>query len=256
MYLKVYKLIKIYEQEYEPLDFDLTDLMPLVFSIPKDHKTPVEISENTDILACPWPLFSVEVDGTNNFLTIDRIDKEIPGKNFQYSLESILVKELAPDDYIFYVSGVARLNRAELISHTLVAKVDKDSDNEIYNSLKSIMHVYLNKLYSYSNGKIQSKSFRFQKYKNKNKTYKYKPKEVIYVSNRVTKENANTHKTTQGNHINWLEGWSVRAHWRKLKNPDSFGKDRKGIRNVKGLTWISHYRKGEITTIKPRKVIT
>ena len=44
--------------------------------------------------------------------------------------------------------------------------------------------------------------------------------------------------------IDWSHRWFSRGHWRKLENPSSLGKDRQGLYQIAGSTWVTESVKG------------
>ena len=80
--------------------------------------------------------------------------------------------------------------------------------------------------------------------------YKGKPNNVIYVGNKkdILKENPTIKIKSRPDHQ-----YEVMGHWRKLKE-NSIGKDREGMRKVKGYTWVSSFIKGPEGTALIKKI--
>ena len=91
------------------------------------------------------------------------------------------------------------------------------------------------------------------KYRFKKKNYQHKINKIIYTGSKLE----SSHKRVDGVNqpVDWSHGWMVRAHWRRLKNIDTLGKDRQGERTVKGATWVvPHSKKDELGIVdKVRK---
>ena len=80
--------------------------------------------------------------------------------------------------------------------------------------------------------------------------YKGKPKNIIYVGNKQTILSENPNITIKNKPEHQYE---VMGHWRKLKE-NSIGKDREGMRTVKGYTWVSSFIKGPEGTALIKKI--
>ena len=80
--------------------------------------------------------------------------------------------------------------------------------------------------------------------------YKGKPNNIIYVGNKeaIIKENPTIKIKSRPDHQ-----WEVMGHWRKLKE-NAIGKDREGMRTVKGFTWVSSFVKGPEGTALIKKI--
>jgi hypothetical protein len=83
--------------------------------------------------------------------------------------------------------------------------------------------------------------------------YKYKPSTVIYVS---TKQKfCARHPELSHRIINKPNyAYEVRGHWRRLQY-HQIGKDREGLRGVKGFTWVTPFTKGEGEVMKKVRIV-
>jgi len=83
--------------------------------------------------------------------------------------------------------------------------------------------------------------------------YKYKPSTVIYVS---TKQKfCERHPELSHQVINKPNyAYEVRGHWRRLQY-HQIGKDREGLRGVKGFTWVTPFIKGEGEVMKKVRIV-
>jgi hypothetical protein len=66
----------------------------------------------------------------------------------------------------------------------------------------------------------------------------YRDITTIYLD---TVHNINKGKAIRN--VEWSHSWVVRGHWRYLSNGSALGKDRKGIRNQVGRTWVTPFDK-------------
>lgn len=239
MRLKVYDVIKNME-----ITENISDLMPLIFKWnPKETAIPIEDFDG--ILAAPWPIFSIEMDGNKTLTFSEENHPAIRGIN----IVCILAVELEPDKYKFYLrSDVTYWGQLPKPIYTSVTEEDNVG---VYLAIKATVHAFLEKLYDRAHGTVQGKSLGHQKYKTPKGKKDYKPRQVIYVNS--SKQKPAGKRTSQGNTVTWREGYSVRAHWRRMPNPESLGLNRLKQRVVKGLTWIPHHRRKD-GEIKPRIV--
>lgn len=84
--------------------------------------------------------------------------------------------------------------------------------------------------------------------------YKYKPNRVIYVSN--IQDFKTNHPELKSKIIRKPEySWEVMGHWRRLINPNTLGKNRKGEYIVEGWTYVMPYVKGTGELMKKVRVI-
>lgn len=83
--------------------------------------------------------------------------------------------------------------------------------------------------------------------------YKYKPSNIVYVTTEQKFRTAHpelSHKII--NKPNYA--YEVRGHWRRLKY-SQIGKDREGLRGVKGFTWVTPFIKGEGEVMKKIRIV-
>ena len=71
-----------------------------------------------------------------------------------------------------------------------------------------------------------------------------KPIILVLRDNDEIEQKINEHKSKRGN-IRYAFSWIVRGHYRRLHDPESFGKDRNGDRVIQGMTWVETYLKGD-----------
>ena len=187
--------------------------------------------------ALPFPVVSFEME-TTPILSY----KDIHGKRrivafhcIEVSINELIITELCElyDDDGNFTSIGTRV-------------YDKNSDPFDYFNMKFLMYHLLEDLNAKKHGVVSVKrSFKFGSKK------VYKHSQFTYVNT----QRCQSVKTLSGKNIKYYKGFYVSAHWRKLHNTDSVGLDRLGERCVKGVTWVSHYYKGDDPIIKIRKVM-
>lgn len=234
---------------------DFIGVQPYVFT--PSGKPMSDLPEHaSEILASPFPKFSIEMDGGLP-LTSD-------GNNGAISTV-LYCEELAPDDYKFIITmttprvGVKGYVTTTKDTYTMVANINnkftsKSGDgNVVYNQYKNLVHNMLSRLRDRKNRIGLVNEPGRAKYKDTaGKKQFYKPKGVIYCGPR----NEARGNSSSGSPITWKHSWTVSAHWRRLANPNSIGMDRYGERTVEGYTWIDHYQKGCGDVVgKVRKVV-
>ena len=210
------------------------NVQPFLF-VPNPTQTDKNIPKTSDdaILACPFPIFSYEVEG----MTLTHSDEGV-------SIVAVVVREIGVNDYEFHVLCKDNHYQKAHILNSL-------KGDEIYDSIFDLTHVYLERLNQEKTGTFNS--IERLKYKDSSgKKQTYKAKGVIYVSgnNQPSHTLRNKHNYT----VTPLNSWSVMSHWRRLKNPESLGKGRDGEGTVTGYTWIGSYKKGD--TNLPEKIKT
>ena len=83
--------------------------------------------------------------------------------------------------------------------------------------------------------------------------YKYKPSSIVYVSTKqkfCTRHPEHSHRII--NKPNYA--YEVRGHWRRLQY-HQIGKDREGLRGIKGFTWVTSFTKGEGEVMKKVRIV-
>ena len=194
--------------------------------------------ENVDILACPYSVFSLE-PSSGHLTHLVNVDNH----GEKAVLLCIHCVEKKPGSYKFTM----------LTGDNAVIKVGHE--DEAFKSTYNDMLIIVDSLLSVINNgsKAIVKGVKKIPYKRGKKKVKYKPSTVIYVQGKNQHQSS---KLPDGTTLEWDHSWPVRAHWRRLHNPESFGKDRKGQHTMKGWTWVMNYIKGEgPLQRKPYKVI-
>lgn len=244
----------------DKLSLDATDLHPYLFE-PTNEQTEVP-NIDEEVVSCPFVKFSLEM--TRNPIT------STPGPMGIHMdvIDVMYCEERAPGDYLI-AYRMLNLNGSGMDMYCVIddgdmqiriykegrfersVKQPMGDGGEVYMQMLNIVNSLLSRLRV---NKIGSTSGTGRvKYRDAaDKKQIYKPKDVIYVSNLV-KTSTRTPETSRT--VNWTTAWDVSAHWRRLANPDSMGKDRYGNRNVKGYTFVAEHAKGEgKAVIKPRIV--
>ena len=236
MSIKVIKYLKWLKKTNTSYDFNLSNLQPFVFSksLGKENNLLHYQSSTECILACPFPVFSIEIE-EENFL----IDDE------QARVDCILCRVVTVGLYDFLLLGKSQ-NSAE----KLWLRIDPSHDNN--NRICQLVNAAITRIHV----KVIGEKSNLDKVKYKNTLGKkqiFQPRKYVYVSSQ-NKTDVRPSLSTDTN-IKWLNRWTVMAHWRKLANPNSFGINRSGIRNVLGYTFIKNHEKGDgELIIKTRKV--
>ena len=244
----------------EDFDLDATGLHPFLFQASGEPQTEVpEMEEN--VLAAPFPYFSIEMEGKNVLTSL----------NGDHKIIAMVVKELSPGSYHFWLrferkgapngrfyfeASSRSLKSLAIVNGERQVKDMTEHFGESYlieaqSAYLSIVEAFISRLHTKKLG--VTRGVGFVRYKNAaGQKKKHVPREVIYVSN-VSKK---SQPPATSRPVNWSHSWDVAAHWRRLKNPESLGKDRAGNRVVKGFTFIGNYAKGEGRELitKTRKV--
>jgi hypothetical protein len=229
--------------ELSPKGYDFDGLQPFIFSQNGHLESDFPPVENI-ILSCPFPFFSIEIDG---YMGICGDKVEIDGlKDAEAQFRCLCIRELSPGDYQI-LALMEKWHNNELIDSTTF---DLGRGPALAEAIP-IVHEMLSRLQIEDNGTTGGHGrARYKRADGSKGTFR--PRGVIYIGNK-NKALA----TSSGHVIDWRNSWNVRAHWRKLANPESLGLDRKGERAVKGYTWIGHYKKGEGPIVdKVRKVVS
>lgn len=213
-------------------DLDITDCQPFVFAPTPGPQTKVPRS-GTTVLASPFPLFSIEVDG-----------RDLTGCGEGIAIACVLCQELEPDDYLINILVSSPSGKWQTVP---VTRVDG-----AYAELLDLIHVYIERLYA--DKQFTTRYGGKARYRNSEGRKKvFKPSNVIYLQGKDYHGVSKNHPNGQG--LTPRSAWDVRAHWRKI-NPETLGLDRWGERTIYGATWIGCHSKGEgKLTTKVRKVM-
>lgn len=238
---------------------DVKSVRPFVLSKTEQPEEKfLKMNRGETILCCPFKSFSIETEGDFSMGSAKR-------GNYQILFDCVICHEVYPGEYRFEVMATESAKGAYAIhvSKNSIKMRFIDGREHAQHDLSSINLYYIllnlikDKL-EIINAKKSGLVNTSQSVKYKSATGKrtgYKPRSYIYVShlNRTSKKTDTAHSAR----VRWLEAWEVRAHWRKLTNPETLGKDRDGNRVVKGYTYVSECVKGkdkEKAAFKVRKV--
>ena len=96
----------------------------------------------------------------------------------------------------------------------------------------------------------------YEYYRRKRKpTLKIPQRPIYYVLGEKEKDVSAKYKYIQPTGtLEYSYAFRVRGHWRRVGDK-TFGKDRNGIYNVKGYTWVTEYTKGEGELVKRIRVV-
>lgn len=226
---------------------DVKGVRPFVLSKTEQPEEKfLKMDRGTNILCCPFESFSVETEGDFSMGSVKRGD-------FQILFDCVICHEVCPGEYRFEVLASDKVKgpHALYVSKNSIKMKFIDGREHAQDNLDSInlYYVLLNLIrdkLEIINAKKSGLVNTNQSVKYKSATGKrteYKPRSYVYVShlNRTSKKTDTAHSAR----VRWLEAWEVRAHWRKLTNPETLGKDRAGNRTVKGYTYVSECVKGK-----------
>lgn len=236
MSTKVLKYLKWLKQTKVNYDFDVTGLQPFIFShdLGKENNPLSFNPEKNCIIACPFPLFSIEIEGAN-FLIHDDVTK----------VDCIICREVSVGVYEYLMLG-----RAQDSDVRLWLKIQPNHRKN--RQISQLVDAAIIRIHT----KAIGRKANLDKVSYKNATGKkslLQPSQIIYISR--LRKGASQQLLSKDNKIKWSNKWTVIAHWRKLDNPDSLGINRQGIRSEKGFTFVKNHDKGEgELLIKPRKV--
>lgn len=76
-------------------------------------------------------------------------------------------------------------------------------------------------------------------------TIQVKDRPIYYVLDKKYKDSYRFVIKNPIGKLTYSHTFKVRGHWRVLNSMDTLGKNREGIRNVKGYTWVKEHLKGE-----------
>lgn len=220
--------------------------VPFVFSL-TEGRVRADIPEDNGgaVLACPYPKFSIEMEGEGMVMVAD------PGDPKQIAISCVHCTEIGPDDYELIILGHYIVESNPYARVVKLTKAGGKIENA-YHSIIPVVNDFLNRLNTGKAGTV--KVTGHQKYRSHGKRLDYHPNEIIYIG--ASGSRKQPEKTVTGEPIDWSSAWNVRAHWRRLNNPESVGIGRNGLRDVVGFTWISNYKKGEgELCVKPYKVL-
>jgi len=233
---KALKYLKWLKQTRVNYNFDITGLQPFIFSesLGKENNPLSYEPNDRTILACPFPVFSIEIEG-DNFLIHDEVSK----------VECILCHEITAGAYDFLLLG-----RSQKSDERMWLEIP--TNHKSNHRVSQLIDVAISRIHAKAIG-TKSNLAKIP-YKNTSGQKKvFHPQKFIYVSSHAKATNQQV--LSKGNNIKWSDKRSVMAHWRVLTNPESLGVNRSGERKVKGYTFVKNYEKGSgELVIKPRKV--
>ena len=215
-------------------DMPITTLQPFLLESASPNDVELPPARDSEILACPFKFWSFEC--FNRHISVGETD--------DVYIDVVTVYEVSPGNYIFHVlfskDGEERM-----------IKVDQSlkTDAKLYSYIADMVSSTLNYMGKLKTGTINLCNKK-AKVKRKNGTVLIRPRNVIYIHDGTDTDNHMVKEIRD--EVNWLEGWHVKAHWRRLKNPKTLGKDRSGNYCVPGLTWVSECTKGNDKDIVKR----
>lgn len=238
---------------------DVKGVRPFVLSKTEQPEEKfLKMDRDKAILCCPFESFSIESEGEFSMGSVKR-------GNYQILFDCVICREVCPGEYRFEVMATEEVKGTYAIHVTKNSIKMKfiDGREHAQDSLDSINLYYI--LLNLVQDKLETvnanksglvNTSQSVKYKSATgKRTEYKPRSYIYISEH--KRSSKKFSTARSAKVRWVEAWEVRAHWRKLSNPDTLGKDRAGNRTVKGYTYVSECVKGkdkESAAFKVRKV--
>lgn len=208
--LKALTLIKALGIEAQPFVFEPTSVDNPHLPTPK-----------SDILACPFPVFTLEYDRT--YLTVD-YDTGV-------NISAILCSENEPGDYTFHA-----LIDSPYGEHILTVTKENEAKSA-YPNLLALCELLIERMYTHKRGTVSLPG----KAKIKGHRAPFKPNACIYIANRPNTTTSEPDSLLNGRKVAWSNSWLVRAHWRRIAGK---GLNRFGERVVNGYTWIKEHQKG------------
>lgn len=168
----------------------------------------------------PFRVFSIEVLGDNNYVTIPRPDDKI-----DIYISCILIEEISPKVFCYY--SLCELRRAGIPKRVVL----------VTNTEGAIIEDFLSRLKKEASGveHIRSRVRIGAGKERRTATFR----KVIHVKpkGQLAKDLAQG----LGKSIEWSHRWAVRGHWRTVPG---LGKNREGQYSVVGHTWVSEHEKG------------
>lgn len=149
----------------------------------------------------------------------------------------ILCVEVTPNNFDFIVLANARNIDVTFKANTSTKRY-----------IQKIFFDMLKRLNSEKIG-VQNKVFKIKIGSGKNKKY-IKLNKIVYIK---PKKEVTENFISKNKNIDWSYKWLVRGHWRKV---DGIGKNREGLYNTSGYTWVKEHEKGDgELVIKQRRII-
>lgn len=167
-----------------------------------------------DLIAAPFPVFSVEMIGGGNYIMNDD----------GYATACIMVTD---SYFMLYVK------RSD--GHRDVICVEVENKAASYD-IRDIVNSLLTRIGNEHVGAIETN--QILNYKNP----KNPKKKKTIIKNHMFIVSPTKYKQTDNNvKIVWTHRWSVRGHWRNIHG---IGKDQNGDYTIEGKTWVSSFKKG------------
>lgn len=231
-------------------NLNVRQVRPFVFATDTEslNKRVNVLPANNEIIAAPFEQFSIEFEHPKQSLMA--LDEA--GSKLYYMV--VICKELTPGQYEF--DAWVKNARGDTAIQTVNAQNSKrgTSGHSMYDGLVTIVNQKLNQMRQRHAGEVSTS--QSVKYKSATgQRTEYKPRSYIYVSN--TDRRSERPSQSPRKNIRWVESYEVKAHWRRLSNAQSLGKDRAGNRVVPGYTFVKEYAKGkdrDNAIVKPRVV--
>lgn len=210
---------------YESFWKAVEDCKPFVF-VPKngDVKEVEELEQALGFdqreMDAPFRVFSIEMLGDNNYVTIPRSNDEV-----KIYTSCILIEEISPKVFCYY--SLCEVRSGGILKQVVL----------VTNTQGAIVEEFLSRLKKEACG-IEAIRARVKVGSGKDKrivTFR----KIIHVKSKAQLSKDLT--SGVGVTINWSHRWSVRGHWRVISG---LGKNREGQYCVFGHTWITEHEKG------------
>lgn len=191
------------------------------------------------------PFQTVCIERLNGALHLDT-SKGKQREDMNLFVKAILIHEIAPGNYDIW----AHYKTEELINGQLVVKQTIVKQTPKTDFFKFILKAYIDVINSLQAGTAKVKE-HVRVGKGKQKVLK-KINQVIYITH---KQSVNKlPEALRSKKIDWSHRWMVRGHWRTIRG---LGKNREGVYQVPGMTWVTEFEKGdkELPLVKKVRVV-
>lgn len=191
-----------------------------------DQTTPKEVSEENHPIDPPFEVVSMEYAG-DHYITVGKDTDPL-----SVNIDAIMVEEVG-DKYRYYM----------LLETTGFGKSVLIAENEEAEKSSGIIAEMLEKLNKHNCGTEKNTATSGVSYRPEgSKKKRYISKDIVFI---VADNPTRRSKALVSRDIDWSHAFDVRGHWRYYDKSDFVGYDRKGNKNQRGRTWVSHYQKNK-----------
>jgi hypothetical protein len=211
----------------------------------KHNNMAVPSKDESKIIAPPFKTISIEIIGKN----VSICSSSRPDEGLIYHVLCIMVREVSPNTFIAFIYACVDYEDDE--SKFIVFPYTIPHENDIGNQHGALIEHYVDRIHNESEG-VEKTKVKIKLGTGKGKKEIYKLSRIIHISPKSKRyeQSPETQKV-----VNWSHSWLVRGHWRRLKNPESIGKDREGNYSIKGSTFVTPHSKGEGSLIHKTRIV-